>query len=226
MKRFAFALLAIVPGQVASQESAPSLRLHVDGAADRSMVQVAYMLAGPFGGYGSQLRGSANDIAIPIVVHGQSAQSLKAIVFSPGYHTARVDIQNVTAQTDLRVVLDPLPSRRLTGTVAFVAGASPRTFVLEIDVLVFSSHEFFGIMDGAVTTFSVAEAVVSAAGDFSVAVPDLAEDGTLQSPRLPSVFRFHARDAATGNFVFDLTPREVAITDLPQSLVLSASPAR
>ena len=67
---------------------------------------------------------------------------------------------------------------------------------------------------------------MSAEGDFSVAISNLAEDRTLLSPLLPSVFRFHARDAATRNFVFDLMPRELAIEDLPQALVLSASPVR
>jgi hypothetical protein len=65
---------------------------------------------------------------------------------------------------------------------------------------------------------------VSAQGDFSVVVADLAEDDEFRSPGLPSVFRFQARDAATGNSVFDLKPSMVAIEDLPQALVLSASP--
>jgi hypothetical protein len=57
------------------------------------------MLAGPFGGYRSQLHGSADYIDIPIVVEGQPARSLKAIVFCPGYHTVRVEIPDVAAQT-------------------------------------------------------------------------------------------------------------------------------
>ena len=183
------------------------------------------MLAGPFGGYRSQLRRSAI-IDIPIVVHGQSAQSLKAIVFCPGYRTARVEIPDVAAQTDLHVVLDPLPVRAVTGRVEFAGGAAPRSFVLQIDVEIASSHEFFGIVDGPLTTFNVAEAVVTAEGDFAADISDLAEDKTLQSPLLSSVFRFHAREAATGNFVFDLSPKQVAIEDLPRALVLSASPPR
>jgi hypothetical protein len=225
VKRLAVVVLAIVSGNVAGQESSSSLRLQVDGVADPSVVRVEYMLSGPFGGYRSQLRGSAN-IAIPIVVDGQSARSLKAIVCCPGYRTARVEIPDVAAQTDLHVVLHPLQVRRVTGTVTFAGGAAPRSFVLEIDVMVASSHEFFGIMDGPLTTFDVAEAVVTAEGDFAAQIPDLAEDKTLQSPRGSSVFRFHARDAATGNFVFDLMPKEVAIEDLPRALVLSASPPR
>jgi hypothetical protein len=226
VKRLAIVVVAIVSGEAACQESAPSLRLHVDGPADPSIVRVEYMLAGPFGGYRTQLRGSAKHIDIPIAVDGKSARSLKAIVFSPGYHTARVEIQDMAAQTDLRVVLDPLPSRRLTGTVEFVGGTNPRSFVLNINVMIGSSREFFEIVDGPLTTFEVAKAVVNADGDFSVAISDLAEDRTLQSPLLPSVFRFQARDAATGNFVFELMPREVALDDLPEVLTLSASPAR
>jgi hypothetical protein len=225
VKRLAVLVVAIVSGEVACQESAPSLRLNIDGVADPSLVRVQCMLSGPFGGHGFQLRGS-NPIDIPIVVEGQSARSLKAIVFYPGYHTARVEIPDVTAQTELRVRLDPLAFRRLTGTVEFVDGANPRSFVLDIDVMVGSSHEFFGIIDGPVTTFDVAQAVVSAEGKFSVLVADLAADESLQSPRLPSEFRFLARDAATGNFVFELTPGRVATRDLPQALVLSASPPR
>jgi hypothetical protein len=183
------------------------------------------MLSGAFGGYGSQLRGSAN-IDIPIVVEGQSAQSLRAIVFCPGYHSVHVDIPDVAAQTEWRVRLDALAVRRLTGTVEFADGANPRSFVLDIDVTVGASHQFFGIVDGPVTTFDVAQAVVSAEGNFSVLLADVAEDESLQSAIFPSEFQFHARDAATGNFVFDLTPSRVATRDLPQALVLSASPAR
>lgn len=225
MKRLAVVVVAIVSGNVACQESAPSLQLHVDGAADPSTVRVEYMLAGPFGGYRSQLRGSAN-LAIPMVVEGQSARSFRAIVFCPGYHTVHVEIPDVEAQTESRVALDALPVRRLVGTVEFVGGAKPRSFVLDIDVMVPSSHGFFGFVDGAVTTFDVSQAVVNAEGDFSVVVADLAEDSGLQSSGEPSVFRFHARDAATGNFVFDLMPGEIALGDLPQALVISASPVQ
>jgi hypothetical protein len=225
VKRLALVVLAIVSGDVAGQESAPGIRLHVDGAADPSAVRVEYMLAGPFGGYRTQLRGSAN-VDIPIVVNGQSAQSLRAIVFCPGNRSARVEVPDVAVQTDLRIVLDPLPVRRVTGTVEFVDGAKPRSFVLYIDVIHGSSHRFFGIIDGAPTTFAVSKAVVSANGDFSAAIADLAEDEEFRSPGWPSVFRFVARDAATGNFVFELKPGQVAIEELPQSFVLTASPAR
>lgn len=209
----------------ARPESVPSLRLHVDGAADPSTVRVEYMLAGPFGGFRSQLRGSAN-IDIPIVIDGQPARSLRAIVFCPGYRIARVEIPDLVAQTDLRVALDALPVRRVTGKVEFVGNAVPRSFVLGIDVMVASSREFFGIVDGSLTTFDVTEAVVSSAGDFSVAIADLAEDRTLQSAHESSVFRFMARDAATGNFVFELKPKKIAIEELLPALVLSASPPR
>ena len=217
-------VVALVSGEAAGQESASSLRLHVEGAADPSIVRVEYMLAGPFGGYRRQLRGSAT-VDIPIVVDGQPAQSLKAIIFCPGYRTVQVAIPELAAQTELRVALDALAARPLTGTVEFVNGATPRSFVLDIDVVLGSSHKFFGIIDGAPTTFDVAQAVVSPEGDFSVVIADLAQDESLQSPDLPTVFRFQARDAATGNFVFDLQPRNVAIEELPPELVLSASPA-
>jgi hypothetical protein len=82
------------------------------------------------------------------------------------------------------------------------------------------------IVDGPVATFDVSEAVVSADGNFSVVIADLAGDEGLQSTRYPSEFRFHARDAATRNFVFELVPGRVAIDDVPQPLVLTASPAR
>jgi hypothetical protein len=225
VKRLAVLVLAIALGNVAAQESAPSFRLHIDGAADPSRVRVEYMLAGPFGGNGRLLRGSA-DIDIPLVVNGQSARSLRALIFCPGYRTVSVEIPDVAAQTDLRVALDALAVRHLNGKVEFTGGADPRSFMLDIDVWVGSSHKFFGIVDGPPATFDVAEAVVSANGDFSVVVPDLAQDEALQSPELPSVLRFHARDAATGNFVFDLLPNQIALDDLPQALVLTASPAR
>ena len=225
VKRLAVLVLAIVCGNAAGQESAPSFRLHIDGAADSSGIRVQYMLRGPFGGSGQRLRGSA-DIDIPLVVDGQSAQSLRALVFCPGYRIVRVEIPDVAAQTDLRVALDALAVRHLSGKVEFADGAKPRSFILDVDVWVGSSHRFFGIVDGAVTEFDVAEAVVSADGDFSVDVPDLAEDEALQSPDLPSTLRFHARDAATRNFVFDLLPSQVAIDELSEALVLTASPAR
>ena len=225
VKRLAILVLAIVSGDVAGQESAPTFRLHIDGAADSSRIRVEYMLRGPFGGSGRQLRGSA-DIAIPLVVDGQSARSLRALVFCPGYRIARVVIPDVAAQMESRVALDALAARHLNGKIEFAGGAQPRTFILDIDVWVGSAHQFFGIVDGAVGEFDVAEAVVSAAGKFSVLIPDLAEDEALQAPGLPSMLRFQARDAATGNFVFDLMPSQVAIDDLLPALVLSASPAR
>jgi hypothetical protein len=229
VKRLAVVAVAVVCGEAACQEPAPTLRLHVDGVANPSMIRVEYMLSGPFGGYRNQVRASARDIDIPIAVEGRSARSLKAIVFCPGYHTARLEIPDVAAQTELRVALDALPVRRVNGKVEFVGGAKPRGFVLEIDVMVPSTHQFFGIADGAATTFDIAEAMVSAQGDFSAVIADLGRDVGLQaldrSGVVPSVFLLHARDAATRNFVFDLTPREIAIEGFPRALVLSASPA-
>lgn len=67
-KRLAVVVVAIVSGDVACQESVPSIRLQVDGAADPSIVRVEYMVVGQFGGSRGQLRGSANYIDIPIVV--------------------------------------------------------------------------------------------------------------------------------------------------------------
>ena len=216
---------ALLPNRSAAAESVPSLRLHVDGAVDPSLVRVEYLLAGPFGGSRSQLRGPGH-MDIPTVIDGQSAHSLKAMIFCPGYHIARVEVPDLAAQTDLRVALDPLPVRRVTGTVEFVGNTVPRSFVLDIEVMVASSREFFEIVDGPLTTFDVAEAVVSSAGAFSAVIADLSEDRTLQSANEPSVFRFQAREAATGNFVFDLKPKTIAIDELPPALVLSASSPR
>jgi hypothetical protein len=112
----------------------------------------------------------------------------------------------------------------LAGTVEFVGGAHSRSFVLDIDMTIPSAHQFFGILDGAVTAFDVSEAVVSVEGAFSAAIADFAEDETLRTPGEPNVLRLRARDAVTRNFVFDLRPSEVALEDTPQTLVLSASP--
>jgi hypothetical protein len=80
------------------------------------------------------------------------------------------------------------------------------------------------VVDGPPTAFDVAEVVVSADGSFSLVLPDLAEDASLESPVFPSELRFYARDAATGNFLFDLVPDKIAIRDLPAALVLSTAP--
>jgi hypothetical protein len=224
-KWIAAVVFAIVSGDVVCQESGATLRLRIDGPPDPSMVRVEYMLVGPFGGYRSQMQGSADYVDVPVAVDGQAARSLKALVFCPGYRTVRVDIPDVASQSELRIVLDDLPVRNLTGIVDFATETTPRSFVLDIDVMAYSAHEFFGIVDGSVTTFDLAEAVVSAAGQFALVLPDMTKDEALQSRGLPNVLRLRARDATTLNLVFDLAPAQIAFDDMPaESVALAASP--
>ncbi len=53
--------------------------------------------------------------------------------------------------------------------------------VLVVDYYAGWAHEFFGIIDGAVTTFRVATIPVDSERTFAVAVPDLANDPVVRA---------------------------------------------
>jgi hypothetical protein len=80
------------------------------------------------------------------------------------------------------------------------------------------AHGFFGIADGAVTTFHVARVTPDEGGAFQVPLPNFAKDAVTESFHRDAGLRFTARERDTGNILSLLAPANVPgnnLRDLP-----------
>jgi hypothetical protein len=73
---------------------------------------------------------------------------------------------------------------------------------VEVDYLAMWDHQFFGIMDGPVTSLHIATVVPEEKGQFEVAVPDFSKQTNLGEGE----FQFILRQTTTGNIIAFLKP--------------------
>lgn len=162
--------------QVESSEDAIWLRF--PERADLTGLSIRYFLTGPFGGYGSFVRTdpTVREYTVETWHNGQRARTLKVIVYCPGYRVVLFEELALAERTDdsVSIQLEPLGRVPLSGHVASVAGLPGLT--IEAVYTAYWSHEFFGIVDGGVASFSVATAEVASDGTFQLDLPDLAHD--------------------------------------------------
>ena len=126
-----------------------------------------------------------------------------------------------------RIALEPLEQVQLTGR-----WAAPPPDVAELDLevvyLAMWTHEFFGIMDGPVTSLRVGSGQVRRDGTFVLQIPDFSRDPVVNAYQTKGELRLHARERKTGNLPYSLedffTPgRSIAIPldkPLPSDVML------
>jgi hypothetical protein len=68
------------------------------------------------------------------------------------------------------------------------------------------AHEFFGIADGAVTTFHLGRVTPDEGGAFQVLLPNFTKDAVTESFHRNAGLQFIARERDTGNIVSFLVP--------------------
>jgi hypothetical protein len=84
-----------------------------------------------------------------------------------------------------------------------------RPYEVEITYMAHWAHDFFGIADGAVTTFHLARVTPDEGGAFQVLLPNFTKDAVTESFHRNAGLSFMARERDTGNFVCLLTPANV-----------------
>lgn len=140
--------------------------------------EVRYFLTGAFGGYGGCVQDPDKDGAyrIPLEQKGKPAENLKAILYAP---SCQIDLLSVDLLSDrarsTTFECRELPTITLQGRISPPpAGAGP--LEVAISYVAFWDHEFFGIQDGMVQSFSIGKAPLAADGRFQVQIPDFSKD--------------------------------------------------
>src|SRR2546423_947005 len=158
-------LAAIVIAAAASARA--QLRLEfAEGPALRGLA-INYYLTGSFGGLGDYVR-TRPDVR-EYTIDADGAKTFKAIVYCPGYEFVLLD------RPGRKVIrLRPLRSLTLSGHVISVA--HPERLTIEAVYRAAWAQEFFGILDGPVSSFAVASAPLASDGSFALTLPDLLHD--------------------------------------------------
>ncbi len=156
------------------------IRLRFPNGVDLTGLSISYFLTGPFGGFGSYVRTSADvrEYAVDTSRDGHPAEAIKLIVYCPGYQVVLFERCIADGPTEtVPILLEPLEWSRLSGRVLGIA--NPERVSVDVIYLADWSHAFFGIVDGAIASFTVASTTLGPDGSFVVRVPDLANDSVV-----------------------------------------------
>jgi hypothetical protein len=172
-------------------------------------VQARYFLTGPFGGLGSFLKAEPeqNVYLIGTSVNHQAAETLKVILYAPGCQIVTIDVPSLSeSEKTEEVPCEDLPSITFNGRVELQEPLRTRPYEVEINYMAYWAHDFFGIADGAVTTFHLARVTPDEGGAFQVLLPNFTKDAVTESFHRNAGLQFIARERDTGNIVSFLVP--------------------
>lgn len=186
--------------------------LHFPRTIDTTSLEIRYVLTGEFGGYGGFVRTNADtwDYTIETSYEDKPAKSLKAIVFCPGFEIKLFDIPSLddSADRSVDVKLSPLPLIQLSGRVIPTDADGNLNLRIDASYEAYWDHEFFGIMDGFVSSFELASSALSEDGSFSMMVPDFANDPVVNSFKDRGAIQLTTRNPKTGNLTIWLERSE------------------
>jgi hypothetical protein len=218
------------------ESSERSIRLRFPDRADLTGLSIQYFLAGPFGGFGNFVRTTPDvrEYALETWRNDQPGRTLKAIIYCPGYRIVLLteSLLHGRHREVVSVYLEPLRKVPLSGRLIWVPHGPDLT--IEAVYLAKWGHQFFGIIDGPVASFTVATSKVAVDGTFELDIPDLARDPVVMSfgqGDLRGVLRLRARETKTGNIPYVLESVEqpgrfgLPVSEAyPRGLLLVAAP--
>jgi hypothetical protein len=188
----------------------PSVSISLPPNTPSETVQVSYFLRGPFGGYGGYAAQHAglHSYEIPASVEGKAATEIRMIVYASG-----CEIQTfVIPLAENSRVKQEFPCQRsamvkLSGRIVPNELARDNNAELVVTYMAYWAHEFYGIVDGAVTVFSVATVSPDANGMFQADLPYFSADAAADSSERRAGFWLMLLDSKTWNHVAsDLEP--------------------
>jgi len=201
-------LVAIVVAAAAS--ACAQLRLEfAEGPVLRGL-QINSYLTGSFGGLGDWVRTRADVREYTIDADG--AKTFKAIVYCPGYEFVLLDRPG-------REVIRLRPLRSLTLSGHVISAAHPERLTIEVVYLAEWEHEFFGILDGLVSSFAVASTPLASDGSFTLTLPDLLHDPIVGARKDRGSFTLHVRETKGWNLVGSTTLELAA--EYPRDLMVA-----
>ena len=175
-------------------------------------VQATYSLSGPFGVHRDFLKAEpeVNVYRIGTSVNHQAAEGLKVIFYAPGCQIVTLVVNSLSAsEKNAEVTCEDLPPMTFKGRVELPEPLRRRPYEVEITYMAYWAHGFFGIAEGAVTTFNVARVTPDESGAFQVPIPNFSKDFVTESFHRDAGLRFIARERDTGNIVSFLAPANV-----------------
>jgi hypothetical protein len=207
-------------GRGQQEEPAPfEIRLPPEIRSEQ--VQARYYLTGLFGGYGDLVKAEAetNGYLIDTSVHHQAAETLKVILYAPGCQIVTIDVPSLSeSEKTKEVSCVDLPSITINGRVELPEPLRTRPYEVEINYIAYWAHDFFGIADGAVTTFHLGRVTPDEGGAFRALLPNFTKDAVTGSFHRNARLQFIARERDTGNIMSFLVPANKewqALRDLP-----------
>ncbi|MGI4831006.1 MAG: hypothetical protein ACRYFU_22875 [Janthinobacterium lividum] len=188
MIRSALLMTALVwnahPGQGQTQiaDNGARITLAIPPVVPSETVQIKYFMTGQFGGYGGFVRAEKGLTAYSITASADSkpAFNVKIIAYLPGCEIVKLDIPVSEANIVRSLPCKKLEAKAVHGQIseALLDKEHGPTQILVEYFAIWGNH-FFGIMDGPVTTFEVATALLDKSGAFVASVPDLKEQSSL-----------------------------------------------
>lgn len=130
-------------------------------------------MTGAFGGYGGYADVGKEQSTYEIVaaVKDVPAATIKLVAYLPGCQIESIDRRIQSPEETLQLSCVPLAQIPLRGQIASNSKVLPGSRI-EVNYLAEWASEFFGIMDGPVTSIRIADADVDQNGLFTVSVPD------------------------------------------------------
>src|SRR5208337_1307228 len=167
-------------------------------------VQAKYFLSGPFGCHFTLFfaEPERNAYLIGTSVNHQAAETLKVILYAPGCQIVTIIIPSLSgSEKSTDVSCEDLPPVTFNGKVELPEPLRSRPYEVEINYMAYWAHDFFGIADGAVTTFLLARVTPDEGGAFQVLLPNFTKDVVTESFHRNAGLQFIARERDTGNIV-------------------------
>jgi len=191
-------------GQNAISSQVPSILLNLPPEVQSEAVRINYFMIGPFGEYGSFIKTEKGRTVYKITVSwdGKPATTVKVIAYLPGCGIDRIEVL-VQATIETRTLAcEPPGWTLLHGRIFPISIIQGQTTEVEVDYLALWDHEFFGIIDGPVTSIHVATAIPDENGHFDVELPDYYNQADLERGE----FQFILRQPISGNILAFLRP--------------------
>lgn len=187
------------PGRDRPGRAEPSVVFRVPAEVNTSDLEITFLLAGGFGGYGSVIMGAPNvqDYALETSRDDKPASSLKAYAYAPGFGFTFVTV-DLTRGTLSRTI--PLPFQRL-GTIRATGRVAGQTGQSLDGLRILATYdrpwhcEFFGLPD-CFMSLGRTSASLAANGSFVLELPDFARDPGLVPFAHKGGFSFSAQDAS------------------------------
>jgi|HubBroStandDraft_6_1064221.scaffolds.fasta_scaffold245760_1 hypothetical protein len=208
--------------------SSPTVSISLPADIPSETVQIRYLMAGSFGGYGGFIEPRPNQTSYEIdaSTQGKPANSIKILVYAAGckIQTFDLDLTRVSYPKG-RFVCELLPQIRIDGEIPSDLMRHENA-ELNVSYMAFWASRFLGIADGPVTEFQVVKTMPDPDGSFRVDIPAFSADNTGSAYPGGASLRFTLRDSKTLNpIALNLSPEQAEYqSETHQLRILSSYP--